>query len=115
MTGAQHERVLIDVPVRAGPPSTAVGHAPIMPDRRVRARFRVSPGTIGVRRAPGVPDADCPDEERTPHGHEQDTPPPEDYTERIVDIEVEQEMQEAFLEYAYSVIYSRALPDARTG
>ena len=41
------------------------------------------------------------------------TPPPEDFTERIVDIEVEQEMQEAFLEYAYSVIYSRALPDAR--
>ena len=43
------------------------------------------------------------------------TPPPEDYTERILDIEVEQEMQEAFLEYAYSVIYSRALPDARDG
>jgi DNA gyrase subunit A len=43
------------------------------------------------------------------------TPPPEDFTERIVDIEVEQEMQEAFLEYAYSVIYSRALPDARDG
>src|SRR4051795_2048944 len=42
-------------------------------------------------------------------------PPPEDFTERIVDIEVEQEMQEAFLEYAYSVIYSRALPDARDG
>ena len=41
--------------------------------------------------------------------------PPEDFTERIVDIEVEQEMQEAFLEYAYSVIYSRALPDARDG
>jgi DNA gyrase subunit A len=42
-------------------------------------------------------------------------PPPEDVTERIVDIEVEQEMQEAFLEYAYSVIYARALPDARDG
>ena len=42
-------------------------------------------------------------------------PPPRDYTERIVDIEVEQEMQGAFLEYAYSVIYSRALPDARDG
>src|SRR6478672_9932411 len=38
-----------------------------------------------------------------------------DFTEKIVDIEVEQEMQEAFLEYAYSVIYSRALPDARDG
>ena len=43
------------------------------------------------------------------------TPPPQDYTERIVDVGVEQEMQEAFLEYAYSVIYSRALPDARDG
>ncbi len=42
-------------------------------------------------------------------------PPPEDFTERIVDIDVEQEMQGAFLEYAYSVIYSRALPDARDG
>jgi DNA gyrase subunit A len=41
--------------------------------------------------------------------------PPPDYTERIVDIDVEQEMQGAFLEYAYSVIYSRALPDARDG
>ena len=42
-------------------------------------------------------------------------PPPDDFTERIVDIDVEQEMQGAFLEYAYSVIYSRALPDARDG
>jgi DNA gyrase subunit A len=42
-------------------------------------------------------------------------PPPEDFTERIVDIDVEQEMQGAFLEYAYSVIYARALPDARDG
>ncbi|MFZ0161410.1 MAG: DNA gyrase subunit A, partial [Kineosporiaceae bacterium] len=43
------------------------------------------------------------------------TPPPGEFTERIVDIDVEQEMQGAFLEYAYSVIYSRALPDARDG
>jgi len=42
-------------------------------------------------------------------------PPPQDFTERIVDVDVEQEMQGAFLEYAYSVIYSRALPDARDG
>ena len=42
-------------------------------------------------------------------------PPDEDFTERIVDIDVEEEMQGAFLEYAYSVIYSRALPDARDG
>src|SRR4051794_26652079 len=43
------------------------------------------------------------------------TPPPEDYTERIGGIYVQSEMQDSFLEYAYSVIYSRALPDARDG
>ena len=42
-------------------------------------------------------------------------PPPDDFTERIVDIDVEEEMRSAFLEYSYSVIYSRALPDARDG
>jgi DNA gyrase subunit A len=41
--------------------------------------------------------------------------PPTDFDEQIVDIDVEREMQGAFLEYAYSVIYSRALPDARDG
>lgn len=34
---------------------------------------------------------------------------------RIVDVDVSAEMQGSFLEYAYSVIYSRALPDARDG
>ena len=45
------------------------------------------------------------------------TPPPPDgdYTEKITDIDVSDEMQGSFLEYAYSVIYSRALPDARDG
>ena len=43
------------------------------------------------------------------------TPPPDDFEEKIVDIDVAEEMQESFLEYAYSVIYSRALPDARDG
>ncbi len=42
-------------------------------------------------------------------------PPDDDFTERIVDIDVSTEMQTSFLEYAYSVIYSRALPDARDG
>jgi len=44
-------------------------------------------------------------------------PPPvdEDFSERIVDIDVTEEMESSFLEYAYSVIYSRALPDARDG
>ncbi|MEN9660328.1 MAG: hypothetical protein RLZZ443_257, partial [Actinomycetota bacterium] len=35
--------------------------------------------------------------------------------ERIVDIDLSLEMQESFLEYSYSVIYARALPDARDG
>ena len=35
--------------------------------------------------------------------------------ENIVDIDVSSEMETSFLEYAYSVIYSRALPDARDG
>ena len=35
--------------------------------------------------------------------------------ERIEDIDISQEMEGSFLEYAYSVIYSRALPDARDG
>ncbi|GCE75972.1 DNA gyrase/topoisomerase IV subunit A [Cellulomonas biazotea] len=41
--------------------------------------------------------------------------PPEDLVERVVDIDVASEMEGSFLEYAYSVIYSRALPDARDG
>ncbi|RBM20625.1 DNA topoisomerase (ATP-hydrolyzing) subunit A [Streptomyces sp. PT12] len=43
------------------------------------------------------------------------SPPPEEFEERILDIDVVDEMQGSFLEYAYSVIYSRALPDARDG
>lgn len=35
--------------------------------------------------------------------------------ERIQDIDLQHEMQESFLEYSYSVIYARALPDARDG
>jgi DNA gyrase subunit A len=42
-------------------------------------------------------------------------PVDDDFTERIVDIDVSSEMRTSFLEYAYSVIYSRALPDARDG
>ncbi len=49
------------------------------------------------RSAPSSPDADS------------------DLVERIVDIDIEEEMSNAFLEYSYSVIYSRALPDARDG
>ena len=42
-------------------------------------------------------------------------PVPEEFEEHIVDIDVGDEMRTSFLEYAYSVIYSRALPDARDG
>jgi DNA gyrase subunit A len=35
----------------------------------------------------------------------QSSAPPEDFTEKIIDIDVETEMEESFLEYAYSVIY----------
>ncbi|MBD7993813.1 DNA topoisomerase IV subunit A [Arthrobacter sp. Sa2CUA1] len=42
-------------------------------------------------------------------------PPGEPIAENIIDIDVSTEMEESFLEYAYSVIYSRALPDARDG
>src|SRR5690348_4675981 len=43
------------------------------------------------------------------------TATPEDFEENIVDIDVAEEMRGSYLEYAYSVIYSRALPDARDG
>jgi len=45
------------------------------------------------------------------------TPPPvpDDFEEHILDVDVGDEMRASFLEYAYSVIYSRALPDARDG
>jgi len=43
------------------------------------------------------------------------TPPPADFEENITDIDVAEEMRGSYLEYAYSIIYSRALPDARDG
>ncbi|MBK5216495.1 MAG: DNA topoisomerase IV subunit A, partial [Propionibacteriales bacterium] len=43
------------------------------------------------------------------------TAPVEEFDEHIVDTNVSDEMRSSFLEYAYSVIYSRALPDARDG
>ncbi|WP_285496195.1 DNA topoisomerase IV subunit A [Actinomadura sp. NBRC 104425] len=42
-------------------------------------------------------------------------PPPPDFEENIVDVDVSEEMRGSYLEYAYSVIYQRALPDARDG
>src|SRR3569833_2351026 len=43
------------------------------------------------------------------------TPPPPDFEENIVDVDVSEEMRGSYLEYAYSVIYQRALPAARDG
>ncbi|QTX04805.1 DNA gyrase/topoisomerase IV subunit A [Agromyces archimandritae] len=43
------------------------------------------------------------------------TQPDDDFAERIEDVDVSTEMQGSYLEYAYSVIYSRAIPDARDG
>jgi len=40
---------------------------------------------------------------------------PDDFEEHILDTDIKQEMESSYLEYAYSVIYSRALPDARDG
>ncbi len=45
----------------------------------------------------------------------QEAPELDDFDERIIDVDVSSEMETSFLEYAYSVIYSRALPDARDG
>src|SRR5579864_850472 len=55
-----------------------------------------------------------------PAGRNGATPPQgpgttEDFEENIVDVDVTEEMRGSYLEYAYSVIYSRALPDARDG
>jgi DNA gyrase subunit A len=40
---------------------------------------------------------------------------PDDFEEHILDTDIKEEMEASFLEYAYSVIYSRARPDARDG
>lgn len=42
-------------------------------------------------------------------------PKPGEFPGKIVDVDVSNELSDSFLEYAYSVIYSRALPDARDG
>ena len=42
------------------------------------------------------------------------TPPPAGDS-RIPDLLIEKEMQESYLNYSMSVIYSRALPDVRDG
>ena len=56
------------------------------------------------------------DQESTASMARRSAPTPRaDVPERIVDIDVADEMRHAFLEYSYSVIHARALPDARDG
>jgi len=43
------------------------------------------------------------------------TSPTDDDVERVIDVDLSSEMEASYLEYAYSVIYARALPDARDG
>ena len=81
------------------------GHGDRLPGRSSRAR-PASPVGDGGRR-PGTMGAMA---RRTT---KQDLP--DDFEEHILDIDVGEEMRNSFLEYAYSVIYSRALPDARDG
>ncbi len=112
-------RAAFDVPANRTPVGVvSVGYA--APDRRSPSLSRGRRGlarsrtrAASARRTPGLESGRLGNDgamaRRTP------PPPPDDFTERIVDIDVEQEMQGAFLEYAYSVIYSRALPDARDG
>jgi DNA gyrase subunit A len=50
-----------------------------------------------------------------PRSHGAGEAPPEAFEENIIDIDVAEEMRGSYLEYAYSVIYQRAIPDARDG
>lgn len=52
---------------------------------------------------------------RRPASRNGSSAPPVTPETNILDIDVSSEMENSFLEYAYSVIYSRALPDARDG
>lgn len=42
-------------------------------------------------------------------------PADEEFDEHIIDTDITDEMNASYIEYAYSVIYSRAIPDARDG
>jgi len=57
----------------------------------------------------GPEDSDIPEE-----GNEED-PKPYSYEEGILPVTISDEMRKSYLEYAMSVIVSRALPDVRDG
>src|SRR6476659_4952214 len=84
------------------------GHNDLTPHDRSVRRVRIvrSVCTTAATRA---------QEHSPPMARRSSTAPPEDFDEHIVDVDVRDEMRSSFLEYAYSVIYSRALPDARDG
>jgi DNA gyrase subunit A len=69
---------------------------------------------VPVRRAPSSGVGGTGENARMARGStKQDLP--DDFEEHILDTDIKQEMEASYLEYAYSVIYSRALPDARDG
>ncbi|HUG50881.1 MAG TPA: DNA gyrase subunit A, partial [Terrimesophilobacter sp.] len=51
----------------------------------------------------------------TPKNQNSQAVPAANTVENITDVDLSTEMEGSYLEYAYSVIYSRALPDARDG
>src|SRR6478735_12838227 len=60
----------------------------------------------------------APDDEVVDQAHEQGTAPIEradDDTDRVEAVDLNNEMQRSYIEYAMSVIVSRALPDVRDG
>jgi DNA gyrase subunit A len=89
--------------------------------RSAGLRGRVGPWRYAALERPYGPHGGRPvttTEHQEPHRMARTKPAPtsdEPFDEKIVDIDVAQEMETSFLEYAYSVIYSRALPDARDG
>src|SRR6188472_3434651 len=89
------------------PPHLTAG-ARRIPVGRARPPHRGGPRWAAVPPTQGAP-------ARMPRSTTRTPPPDEPVEERIIDIDVEEEMRNAFLEYSYSVIYSRALPDARDG
>lgn len=81
-----------------------------------RSALSVRRSTMVRVRTRSCPGRDCEGAAAAMARRSTKTPPPDDsYEEKILDIDVVDEMQGSFLEYAYSVIYSRALPDARDG
>ena len=87
-----------------GPPRTGAS----------RTRPTARSGDNGQQSAPRLIEG-APEPMARRHAGPSDAPLDGPVEEKIVDIDVAAEMEGSFLEYAYSVIYARALPDARDG